>query len=135
MLADPKEYKSVNSFPLSSAKEERAMPPQRRGRRSHGDRLREAVLALADHKAQVLEQGERAWASITFSGARHHMTLYFSGEDAMAAGENFIASLPDHEFALPNQLVADATIIEAEHRMHPSPRLIVRCEMLLLEDS
>ena len=61
-------------------------------------------------------------------------TLLFAGEDAVAAGERFIAALPDHEFALAGQLVADATVTEVEHRLLPSPRLIVTCEVLLLEE-
>ena len=103
-------------------------------RRSTADRLREALMALGDFRGQVLSHGERAWASITFSGARHTLTLVFAGEEAVAAGEHFIAALPDHEFAIPGQLVADAAVTEVEHRLLPAPRLVVHCEMLLLEE-
>ena len=106
----------------------------RRPRRTPSDRLREALLALGEHRGQVLAHSERAWASITFAGARHGFILLFAGEDAVAAGERFIAALPDHEFALAGQLVADATVTEVEHRLLPSPRLIVTCEVLLLEE-
>ena len=106
----------------------------KRARKTAGDRLRDALLALSEHRGQLLAQSERAWASITFAGARHGFTLLFAGEDAVAAGERFIAALPDHEFALAGQLVADATITEVEHRLLPSPRLIVTCEVLLLEE-
>lgn len=102
--------------------------------RSTGERLREALLALADHRGQVLIHSEKAWASTTFAGARHTLALLFAGEDAVAAGEAFIAALPDHEFAIPGQLVADAAITEVEHRLLPNPRLVVRCELLLLEE-
>lgn len=103
-------------------------------RRSTGDRLREALLTLGDHRGQVLTHTERAWASITFAGARHRLALLFAGEAAVAAGEAFIAALPDHEFAIPGQLVADAAITEVEHRLLPLPRLVVQCELLLLEE-
>lgn len=103
-------------------------------RRSTGDRLREALLTLGDHRGQVLTHTERAWASITFAGARHTLALLFAGDEAVAAGERFIAALPDHEFAILGQLVADATIIEVEHRLLPHPRLVVQCELLLLEE-
>jgi len=45
-----------------------------------------------------------------------------------------IAELPDHEFALPGQLVADASVSAVDHALAPSPRLTVTCELLLLED-
>lgn len=102
--------------------------------RSTGDRLRDTLLALGDYRGQVLTHTERAWASITFAGARHMLTLLFAGEEAVDAGERFIAALPEHEFALPGQLVADAAITEVEHRLLPHPRLVVQCELLLLEE-
>lgn len=103
-------------------------------RRSSGDRLREALLALADHRGQILSHTERAWASITFAGARHTVAMLFAGQEAVDAGERFIEALPEHEFAIPQQLVADATITEAEHRLLPTPRLVVTCEILMLEE-
>lgn len=112
-------------------------PPFRRPpmpKRSTADRLREAMLALGDHRGQVINHTEKAWASITFAGARHTLALLFAGEEAVEAGERLIAALPDHEFSIPGQLVADATITEAEHRLLPTPRLVVQCELLLLEE-
>ena len=106
----------------------------RRARRTDSDRLRDALLALSDHRGQVLEHSEKSWASVTFSGARHSVTMLFAGAEAVAAAEFFIAALPEHEFAIPRRLVADATICEVEHRMVPSPRMVVRCEILLLEE-
>lgn len=106
----------------------------RPARRSAGDRLRLALLALGDHRGQVLVHDEKAWASITFAGTRHTLTMLFAGEEAVEAGEHFIAELPEHEFTIPGQLVADATVASAEHRLLPSPRLVVDCEVLLLEE-
>ena len=108
--------------------------PAKRARRTSADRLRDAILALSDHRAQVIAQSERSWASITFAGARHVFTLIFVGEEAVEAGERFVANLPEHEFALSGHLVADATVSEVEHRMVPSPRMIVTCEVLMLEE-
>ncbi len=108
-------------------------PP--RTRRSTADRLREALADLHEHRGQVLTHTETAWASITFAGTRHSLALLFSGDEALVAGERFIAELPEHEFAIPAQLVADAGVIEVEHRLLPEPRLLVRCELLLLEDA
>lgn len=127
---------SVRAVPTPATRPE-PQPPHRRPappRRSTGDRLREALLALGEFRGQVIAHGEKAWASITFSGARHSLALLFAGEEAVEAGERFIAALPDHEFAIPGQLVADATVTEAEHRLLPHPRLAVQCELLLLEE-
>lgn len=105
-----------------------------RARRSPADRLREALLALGDYRGQVVTHSECAWASITFSGARHMVAMLFAGDEAVAAAEHFIAELAEHEFAIPGQLVADAAITQVEHRLLPSARLVVQCELLLLED-
>ena len=108
-------------------------PP--RIRRSAGDRLRQALMVLAEHQGQIITHSEKAWASITFAGTRHSLSLLFAGEDALEAGERFVAALPDHEFAIPGQLVADAGIVEVEHRLSPSPHMVVQCDLLLLEDA
>ena len=106
-----------------------------RARRSAGDKLRTALAILCEHRGQVLTHTEKAWASITFAGTRHSIAILFSGEEAVEAGERFVAALPEHEFAIPGQLVADAGIVEVEHRLSPSPRLVVQCDLLLLEDA
>ncbi len=118
---------------------ERPLPAGKSRRRirraSAGDRLAIALLRLSEHHGQIVDQSERAWASITFAGSRHTVCMLFAGENAVAAGERFIAALPEHEFTIPGHLVADATVAEVDHRLLPSPRLAVRCELLLLEDA
>jgi hypothetical protein len=102
--------------------------------RGAAERLRAALVILAEGHAQVVRQSERAWASITFEGTRHTVELSFSGSTACEAAERLIAALPDHEFALPGQLVADATVTTVDHRIHPEPRMTITCELLLLKD-
>jgi len=97
-------------------------------------RLREALLALAEGRATVHRHDETSWASITFAGARHRLQLVFEGSDAVEAGERFIAFLPEHEFEIPGQLVADAAVTAVDHRLRP-PRMQVTCELLLLEEA
>ncbi|MFN4112800.1 MAG: hypothetical protein ACK4GD_02530 [Sphingomonadaceae bacterium] len=109
--------------------------PQRSARRTDADRLREALIALAGGHGTVMAHQERAWASVTFAGARHRVTLEFAGEAAVAGGEVMIAELPEHEFTLPRQLVADATVCAVQHTLLPAPKLRVECELLLVEDS
>lgn len=106
-----------------------------RARRTLAERLREALGELAAGHAQFLTHNETAWASVTFSGTRQRIELAFEGAEAVAAGESFIALLPEHEFALPGQLVADAAVVEVDHRLAPEPRLTVTVELLLLEES
>ena len=107
----------------------------RRGRRSPWMQLLSALMALAGGRAELIRHSEQPWASVTFSGSRHTIVLSFSGCEAAAAGEAFIDALPDHEFTIPRQLVADAAVITLEHSMLPEPRLQVEVEVLLLEDA
>ena len=104
-----------------------------RARRGPGARLREALLELAQGHAAILAHSEKSWASITFAGARHRIELAFEGAEAVQAGELFIAFLPEHEFAIPGQLVADAAVTAVDHRLEP-PRMQVSCELLMLEE-
>ena len=96
-------------------------------------RLREALFALAKGQATIVSHEEKSWASVTFAGARHRVELLFDGAEAVQAGELFIAFLPEHEFAIPRQLVADAAVTAVDHRLDP-PRMLVSCELLLLEE-
>jgi hypothetical protein len=107
--------------------------PPVRPRRGTADDLREALLDLAQGRATVVTHSEKRWASVTFTGARHRLELLFDGPEAIEAGELFIAFLPEHEFDIPGQLVADATVTEVDHRLQPR-RMQVSCELLLLEE-
>ena len=104
-----------------------------RARRHPRDRLREALFELTKGQAAILSHDEKNWASITFAGARHRIEVEFEGAEAVATGELFIAFLPEHEFAIPGQLVADAAITAVDHRLEP-PRMVVSCELLLLDE-
>ncbi|WP_379920851.1 hypothetical protein [Erythrobacter sp. R86502] len=106
-----------------------------RPRRTLTDRVRSALMQITGGAGTVLSHEEKAWASITFTGTRHEIVLEFCGTDAVAVGEELIERLPDHEFALPGQLVADATIIKVDHRFGAMERLEVTAVMLLLEES
>ncbi|WP_435417142.1 hypothetical protein WAB17_09615 [Parerythrobacter aurantius] len=110
-------------------------PAPRPARRSTGERLRGAMLALAGGHGEFLLHAETAWASITFAGTRHRLRIAFEGEAAVEAGEDLVAALPEHEFAIPRQLVADATVCGVENTLLPTPRMVVECELLLLEDA
>lgn len=104
-------------------------------RRTIADRLCDSVVALAHHQGRILSHKETPWASITFAGARHRIMLLFEGCPAIATGEEFIDALPEHEFTLPGQLVAEAQVVAVDHRLAPDARLIVTVEILLLDDA
>lgn len=106
-----------------------------RVRKTLADRVRLALLALAGPDANLLTHEETPWASITFAGTRHELRIDFDGIAACKAGEKFVVSLPDHEFVIPNMLVADATISEVESSYTPEPRMVVTATLLLLEEA
>ncbi len=126
------EFKSTTSLLRAPSPRPRGTLTARR-RRTPGERLLEALADLAQGKARVVSHAESSWASITFAGTRHRVVLEFAGEDALEAGECFIAFLPEHEFAMPGQLVADAAVVEVDHVAQP-PLLRVTGELLLLVD-
>ena len=110
------------------------LKPPRAARRNPAERLREELQALAGGHVEFLSHSEKSWASITFAGTRHRLDLAFAGADAVEAAEQFIAFLPEHEFAIPRQLVADAAVTAVDHRIGADPRMEVRIELLLLDE-
>ncbi len=108
---------------------------RRAARRTPWMPLLSALLELGGGKGELVRHSERNWASITFAGTRHSVVIAFTGAEAVAAGEAFIDALPEHEFAIPRQLVADAAIVAVDHTALPEPRLEVTAELLLLEDA
>ena len=91
-----------------------------------------AVMALAGSYARLLVHSERPWHSATFSGFRLCPTFCFEGEEAVAAGEAFIARLDEAEIRLPRLLVVDISLAYASREMVPVCRLTVQVELLLL---
>ena len=100
--------------------------------RSNRERVKDAVRSLAGD-GNILSHEVHDWASITFSGARHRLLVRFEA-DAIAAGERFVADLPQHEFAIPKLLIADAGVANVRHEVGVKEHLDVTCEILALED-
>lgn len=92
------------------------------------------MIAIANGAGALDSHEERPWASATFAGSRHRLTLEFEGVDTIRDGEALIERLPDHEFAIPGHLVADATVVSVEHSLAPHPKLRVVSELLLLRE-
>jgi len=126
---------TINTAAILPAAALKGASTKQRRRLSPADRLRAALIALAEGHGTVTDHGERSWASITFAGTRHQVTLVFTGADAIEAGEKFIAFLPEHDFAIPGQLVADAAVSAVDHQMLPEERMVVQVEVLMLDDN
>ena len=103
-------------------------------KRDPANRLLAALYALAGGHGALLRHEERGWASITFAGSRHTLAFRFAGVAGVEAGERFVAALPEHEFAIPKRLVADAAIVAVRHVLLPEPKLEVECELLVLDE-
>lgn len=99
-----------------------------------GKRLVAALQEMVGGCAELLAMGERAWASATFSGARHTITLRFKGTEDCEVADVFIEALPEHEFALPGLLVADAQIRSVTFDSLPAPAMTVDAELLVLNE-
>lgn len=97
--------------------------------------LLRALAGLGGGAGELRLHSEREWASATFTGSRHRFMLDFVGPDAIDRAEDLIAALPDHEFTIPGQIVADAAIVAVDHRVLPEPGLTLTCELLLVAES
>ena len=90
------------------------------------------VRALAAFPAlKVEEVRSRAWASVTFGGARHELWLRLEGAGAEEAADRLLAQLGTAEFALRGHIVADIALVSQERRPG-SVRL--RIEALTVKD-
>ena len=74
----------------------------------------------------------RPWASITFSGERHRLTLCLPGPGAQAAVDTFLDGLEEREFALRGHLLADIAAAGIERDADGQIRLVL--EALTVED-
>lgn len=110
-----------------------AASARRKGRRPWLELL-SALFELAQGQSELLRHSEQNWASATFAGTRHKVALAFSGTEGIAAAEALIEALPEHEFTISGQLVADASVISVEQVALPQPRMVLELELLLLED-
>lgn len=94
-----------------------------------GDPARQLVHALASSAAAAgcaasVEHGEETpWASITFTGARHLLTVTAADPSALA---HWLATLPETELPLPGRFVASCAAEQAGR--------LATIELLVLEE-
>lgn len=74
-----------------------------------------------------------AWASVTFTGARHRLRLTLEGEGAVGAAADFLATIHDLELAVPGHIVADLALL-AEERRDGGRHACLELEALTIED-
>ena len=75
----------------------------------------------------------RPWASITFAGERHKLTLCLPGPGAQAAVDAFLEGLEDREFALRGHILVDIEVTGMQRDGDGQIRLTV--EALTIEDA
>lgn len=63
------------------------------------------LFKLSDSYVDLLSHEQKDWASISFSGTKHNVRLRFNCAERLA---EFARKLPDHDFCIDGQLVADA---------------------------
>jgi hypothetical protein len=65
---------------------------------------------------EVASLARTEWASVTFCGARHRLCVALHGPGAVGAAADFLADLPEMEFEIPGQIVADVALLSEERR-------------------
>ncbi len=75
----------------------------------------------------------RPWASITFSGGRHRLSLVLPGPGAQAAVDAFLDGLEDREFGLRGHILADIEAVGIQRDADGQIRLTL--EALTVEDA
>lgn len=84
--------------------------------------------ANAGIKLSVMSAASTSWASVTFSGARHQLTVM---APATVSLEAWLAGLPEAEFRLRGHLVADL-VVANEPRV--GEQAAATLEILTVED-
>jgi hypothetical protein len=96
-----------------------------------GDLLLKAMNFMNFTSKDILS---RPWASATFSGARHKLTLRLQGEDAPDRADAFLADLVGKEFPMRGHILADICLISQTRTSGPAgPDIELRIEALTVE--
>ena len=73
------------------------------------------------------------WCSLTFAGERHRIDLRIPGPGAAAVAEALTRDLPEVEFAIPRQIVAEIGVDGAMVE-HPDGAISLTIEALTIEE-
>ena len=77
---------------------------------------------------ELREIRSRSWASVTFSGVRHDLTMFVSEGEADA----FLDGLQEREFNLRGHILADIAVVE---KSIEADGVLLRLDALTIEDS
>jgi hypothetical protein len=78
--------------------------------------LRAIVGRFPDHRIVVEEIRSRSWASATFSGSRHELSLRVEGDGADGAADRFLGGLEGTEFEMRGHIMADIALVSEGRR-------------------
>jgi len=79
--------------------------------------------------------GSEAWASATFSGARHDLEVRIEGERAVSAAAAIAARLAEAELLVPGAIVADVALVRQTTGLGPDgPTCTLAFELLTVDD-
>lgn len=97
-------------------------------------KLIRAVMEICGEDSELVGAHEREWASATFSGARHSLDLLIPTNGEGVALPDAIARLPDHEFDLVGEIVADCAVIIGQRcrGVDGRTRITLRVELLTI---
>jgi hypothetical protein len=94
------------------------------------------LLTLAGPGADLVEATEREWASATFAGARHIITLKVLVAASGSPAPPWITTIGEHGFTLPRAFVADAIATAEPPAQDDGGHWTRRCtiELLTVDD-
>lgn len=111
-MTSPKPAPSLSVPSTHTRQRVRARDWPRPPRRDPHTRVIAQITELAGTNASVIASSSRPWASATFIGAQHRVILRFLGEAALERATCFASALPEAEFTISGQIVADACVDE-----------------------
>ena len=76
---------------------------------------------------RVVESDSQAWASATFAGGRHVLTLELEGDDGDARASALCVTIATLEFDLPRLLVADIVAQAAGAQLRIEALILDEC--------
>ena len=78
-------------------------------KRSAADELRRTVTFVTFASLATIES--RPWASVTFTGERHRLTLKLAGPEAEAAADSFLTGLGERDFPLRGHILIEIACV------------------------
>lgn len=111
--------------------------PAETGRKSDPHmRLLRGLQEIAGVHGRITESSSRPWASATFIGAQHAMTMRIGGPDALDRAARLAGALPDAEIRLAGHILADLVVdgVETGQDQAGAPFALLRLAALTVED-